>query len=77
MEETVFFNLGNALASSKDEKELIRTAQIEQDTRKIKGLVIVKDPENGEHILFDLSDAEEASETNKEFVVKKTLDHQE
>ena len=29
MEETVFFNLGNALASNFDTKELERTAQIE------------------------------------------------
>jgi hypothetical protein len=27
MEESVFFNLGNALASSKDTKELMRTVQ--------------------------------------------------
>lgn len=48
MEETVFFNLGNALASKRDQKELIKEAQIAKDTRKIPGkLIIVEDEENG------------------------------
>ncbi|EEI10738.1 hypothetical protein S9Q_02034 [Enterococcus faecalis EnGen0093] len=34
MEETVFFNLGNALASKRDQKELIKEAQIAKDSRK-------------------------------------------
>lgn len=38
MEETVFFNLGNALASKRDQKELIKEAQIAEryskDSRK-------------------------------------------
>ncbi len=51
MEETVFFNLGNALASKRDQKELIKEAQIAKDTRKIPGkLIIVEDAENGTHI---------------------------
>lgn len=75
MEETIFFNLGNAIASNKDEKELIRTAQIEHDNRKLKGrLVIVEDPENGEQLLFDFSDAEDNPENGKEFIIKQTLD---
>ena len=57
MEETVFFNLGNALASKRDQKELIKEAQIAKDTRKIPGkLIIVEDEENGTHILFELAD---------------------
>ena len=53
MEETVFFNLGNALASKRDQKELIKEAQIAKDTRKIPGkLIIVEDEENGTYIFF-------------------------
>ena len=75
MEETIFFNLGNAIAASKDEKELMRMAQIEHDNRKLKGqLIIVEDPENGEHLLFDLSDAKENSADGTAYIVKKSLD---
>lgn len=74
MDETVFFNLGNSIASSKDEKELIRVAQIEHDKRKSKGrLVIVKDSNNGEHLLFDFSDAEKESLSTKKFKVQKII----
>jgi hypothetical protein len=73
MEETIFFNLGNAIAASKDEKELMRMAQIEYDNRKLKGqLIVVEDPENGEHLLFDLSDVEESSESGTAYIVKKS-----
>ena len=34
MEETVFFNLGNAIASKRDPKELMKEAQIVKDTRE-------------------------------------------
>ena len=69
MEETVFFNLGNALASKRDQKELIK------DTRKIPGkLIIVEDEENGTHILFELADQTEPSAETKEFKVKKVID---
>ena len=72
MEETVFFNLGNALASKRDQKELIKEAQIAKDTRKIPGkLIIVEDEENGTHILFELADQTEPSTETKEFKVKK------
>ncbi|MCB5951378.1 hypothetical protein LI951_04815 [Enterococcus sp. BWT-B8] len=77
MEETIFFNLGNAIASSKDEKELIRTAQIEHDNRKMKGrLVIVEDPENGEQLLFDFSDAENNPGSGKKFIIKQSLENE-
>ena len=75
MEETVFFNLGNALASKRDQKELIKEAQIAKDTRKIPGtLIIVEDEENGTHILFELADQTEPSTETKEFKVKKVID---
>ncbi|HBI1692110.1 TPA: hypothetical protein I0F65_RS12995 [Enterococcus faecalis] len=75
MEETVFFNLGNALASKRDQKELIKEAQIAKDTRKILGkLIIVEDEENGTHILFELADQTEPSAETKEFKVKKVID---
>ena len=75
MEETVFFNLGNALASKRDQKKLIKEAQIAKDTRKIPGkLIIVEDEENGTHILFELADQTEPSAETKEFKVKKEID---
>ncbi|MBO1306351.1 hypothetical protein JZO70_09280 [Enterococcus sp. 669A] len=75
MEETVFFNLGNALASKRDPKELIKEAQIVKDQRESLGkLVIVEDPANGDHILFELSDQESNSEENKAFKMKKVLE---
>ncbi|MDT2673271.1 hypothetical protein [Enterococcus dongliensis] len=73
MEETVFFNLGNALAAKRDPKELIKEAQIVKDTRDPLGkLVIVEGEET--LILFDLADQEESSETTQPFTVKKILD---
>ncbi|MGM0214276.1 hypothetical protein [Enterococcus sp. AZ109] len=77
MEETVFFNLGNALASKKDPKELIKEAQIVKDQRESLGkLVIVEDPKNGDHILFELSDQKESSSSEKttEFKLKNVID---
>ncbi|MEG0255460.1 MAG: hypothetical protein RR554_06350 [Vagococcus sp.] len=77
MEETVFFNLGNAIASNFDTKELERTAQIEYMKRNKKSrLVIVNDPDNPaqEHVLFDLSDQEKPSSTNYAFKVKKIIE---
>ncbi|MGX6979633.1 hypothetical protein ACWN8V_10315 [Vagococcus elongatus] len=73
MEETIFFNLGNALASKKDTKELMRTAQVEYDKRKGK-LIIVEDSENGELVLFDLSDSEHPSEKTRKYFVKKVIE---
>lgn len=72
MEETVFFNLGNALASNKDEKELIRTVQIEEDRRKsLKGkLVIVHDEQNNEHLLFNLDDQVPQEEATFSYKIK-------
>ncbi|MEO1769153.1 hypothetical protein [Candidatus Enterococcus ferrettii] len=75
MEETVFFNLGNAIAAKRDPKELIKEAQIVKDQRKSAGkLVIVEDPVKGEHILFDLSDQEESKETTNAFKIKKIIE---
>ncbi|MGO3116248.1 hypothetical protein [Enterococcus pseudoavium] len=75
MEETVFFNLGNALAAKRDPKELIKEAQIVKDQRKPLGkLVIVEDEKQGTHILFELADQEEPSKTTEAFKVKKIID---
>lgn len=75
MEESVFFNLGNALASSKDTKELMRTVQIEQDKRGKKGrFVIVEDEANKEQLLFELPDTLPSKEEGKEFKVKKIIE---
>lgn len=71
MEESIFFNTGNALASNYDTKELMRTAQIEYSKRKLNGhLVIVKDPESGEQFLFDMVDQVKPTEEGKRFTEK-------
>lgn len=75
MEESVFFNLGNAIAAKRDSKELIKEVQIIKDKRERLGkLVIVKDELNGDHILFDLNDQEEKSADNQEFKVMKVIE---
>ncbi|HJF78098.1 MAG TPA: hypothetical protein K8U99_00530 [Enterococcus cecorum] len=62
MEENVLFNLGNLVASSKDEKELIRMAQIASG-KKIKdvspatlpdGFLIIKVPDSEEFQLINV-----------------------
>jgi hypothetical protein len=73
MGETIFFNLGNQLAASRDSKELFRMAQIEKD-RRAERLVIVKDVNNEEHFLFVLDDQKQPSEFTKEFTVKQILE---
>ena len=75
MEESIFFNLGNAIASKSDPKELVREAQIAKDNRKLPGkLVIVEDEMTGSHILFELDDQEMPSEHTKKFKVKKVIE---
>lgn len=75
MEETVFFNLGNALASKRDPKELIKEAQIVKDKRDPLGkLVIVEDEKNKTHILFELDDQLAASDQGEAFKVKKIIE---
>lgn len=77
MNETVFFNLGNAIASDFDTKELERMAQIEHLKRERKGkFVIVNDPDNPneEHILFDFFDQEPDSKNTRKFVVTKVIE---
>ncbi|MBO0477904.1 hypothetical protein DOK76_12550 [Vagococcus sp. DIV0080] len=77
MEETVFFNLGNAIASNFDTKELERTAQIEHMKRNgLSRLVIVTDPNKPEeeHILFDLSDKKLSAENATAFKVTKIIE---
>ena len=62
MEENVLFNLGNLVASSKDEKELIRMAQIASG-KNIKdispttlpdGFLIIKVPDSEEFQLINV-----------------------
>lgn len=75
MEESIFFNLGNAIASKSDPKELVREVQIAKDNRKLPGkMVIVEDEKTGSHILFELNDQEKASEYTQEFKIKKIID---
>lgn len=64
MEENILFNLGNRLADSKDEKELIRTAQYDAgnkpnnftQTQLPDNYLIVKFPESDHFTLFKLND---------------------
>lgn len=81
MEENILFNLGNAIASNFDPKELERKVQLESGKGKRHGkilepgdhLVIVKDPESGEMFLFDTADQEKDPTTGKEFKIEKHL----
>lgn len=75
MEETVFFNLGNAITAKRDPKELIKEAQIVKDAREpLEKLVIVEDESNHMHILFELADQEAPSDQTAAFKVKKIVD---
>lgn len=75
MEETVFFNLGNAIAAKRDPKELIKEAQIIKDNRDPLGkFVIVEDEGKETLILFDLADQEAPSEENEPFKIKKLIE---
>lgn len=75
MEETVFFNLGNAIAAKRDPKELIKEAQIVKDNRDPFGkLVIVENEKDGNFILFEMADQQEPSETTEEYKVKKIIE---
>ncbi|MCL0312215.1 hypothetical protein [Apilactobacillus xinyiensis] len=57
MNEDILFNPGNAIASDVNPNDIIRTAQITADKRQQKDtLVMVKDKENNEHLLFEVSD---------------------
>lgn len=64
MEENILFNLGNRLADSKDEKELIRTTQYDAgnkpndftQTQLPDNYLIVKFPESDHFTLFKLND---------------------
>lgn len=75
MEETVFFNLGNAIASKRDPKELMKEAQIVKDNRDPLGKLVIVEGEGKEAlILFDLADQEEPSERTELFKVKKIIE---
>lgn len=73
MEESVFFNRGNALASKKDPKDLYRTVQVEQSKQRGKeNLVIVVDENNQEHLLFSFDD-QLPKQKGEEFKVKERI----
>lgn len=73
MEETVFFNRGNALASKRDSKELYRTVQVEKTKQRGKeNLVIVVDENNQEHFLFSFDD-QVPKQDGEAFTVKERL----
>lgn len=75
MEEMIFFNRGNAIASGRDEKDLMRTVQIETDQRNHLGeLIMVEDPATGQQIIFELADQKEASDKAGAFKIKKVME---
>lgn len=54
MDETVFFNQGNAMNTDVDIKALYVAAQIEKDRSELhKELIIVRDSKNKQYILFE------------------------
>lgn len=75
MEETIFFNRGNAIANAKDDKDLMRAVQVEKDQRNLLGkLIVVEDPESGEQIVFELADQKAPSDAATAFKVKKVIE---
>ncbi|MBM7712781.1 hypothetical protein [Enterococcus xiangfangensis] len=74
MEETVFFNLGNAIAAKRDPKELIKEAQIVKGKRDPQGKLVIVEDDGETLILFDLADQEESSKNTQPFKIKKIID---
>lgn len=56
MEESIFFNKGNAISSNVDLKSLYKTAQIEKYRGTNEKFVIVQKNHDGEYILFNKTD---------------------
>lgn len=75
MEETIFFNRGNALTSDVDQEEMMKKVQIEKDKRGFNNKLVVVQDDSGEYLLFDFSDADSKNEQATEFQVKQMIDN--
>jgi len=73
MEETIFFNRGNALTSDVDQEELMKKVQIEKDKRGLNNKLVVVQDNRGEYLLFDFSDADAENDQSSEFQVKQII----
>ncbi|BAK94621.1 putative uncharacterized protein [Tetragenococcus halophilus subsp. halophilus] len=74
MEETIFFNRGNALTSDVDQEELMKKVQIEKDKRGLNNKLVVVQDNRGEYLLFDFSDADSENDRSSEFQVKQIIE---
>ncbi|GEQ48222.1 hypothetical protein LQF61_12250 [Tetragenococcus koreensis] len=77
MEETIFFNRGNALTSTVDQEELMKKVQIEKDKRGLDNKLVVVQDNSGEYLLFDFSDADSENDQATEFQVKQVIKNEE
>lgn len=77
MEETIFFNRGNALTSTVDQEELMKKVQIEKDKRGLDNKLVVVQDNSGEYLLFDFSDADFENDQATEFQVKQVIKNEE
>ncbi|GAA3008561.1 hypothetical protein [Tetragenococcus solitarius] len=76
MEETIFFNRGNALTSDVDQEELMKKVQIEKDKRGLNEKLVVVQDKSGEYLLFDFSDADSENTSATEFQVKQIIENE-
>ncbi|AYW44923.1 hypothetical protein [Tetragenococcus koreensis] len=77
MEETIFFNRGNALTSTVDQEELMKKVQIEKDKRGLDNKLVVVQDNSGKYLLFDFSDADSENDQATEFQVKQVIKNEE
>lgn len=76
MEETIFFNRGNALTSDVDQEELMKKVQIEKDKRGLNEKLVIVQDKSGEYLLFDFSDADSENTSVTEFQVKQIIENE-
>lgn len=76
MEETIFFNRGNALTSDVDQEELMKKVQIEKDKRGLNNKLVVVEDNRGEYLLFDFSDVDTENDQSSEFQVKHIIEEE-
>lgn len=70
MNESVFFNLGDAYASSYDFKEARRSAEIYKRNKSSQKVVIAQNSKNGEYAIYL---ADKAKDHGTSFNIKEEL----
>ncbi|EOT29382.1 hypothetical protein [Enterococcus saccharolyticus] len=70
MEESVFFNKGNAISSTVDLKNLYETAQIEKYRGLNEKLVIVQKKNGAEYMLFNQTDFDQLTDREEYQIVE-------